>query len=57
MPDGIVDEIVALDGKVFFEREKETVINEDADGEGELVSESLGYFVIDLDTMTETPVS
>lgn len=57
LADGIVDEVVALDGKVFFEREKETVINEDADDEGELVSESLGYFVIDLDTMTETPVS
>ncbi len=54
--DGIVDEVVALDGKVFFEREKETVVNEDADGEGELVSESLGYFVFDLETMTETPI-
>lgn len=57
LADGIADEVVAIKGRVFFEREAEELVNTESDGEGELIRKSLGYYVINLDTMTETPIA
>ena len=56
LADGIADEVVAIKGRVFFEREEEELVNTESDGEGELIRKSLGYYVINLDTMTEKAI-